>query len=279
MIPNELKIRLQWIVWRSEPRPGSDKRTKVPYSPVTFRHAKSTDPTTWGSFDVAIAEYQRGSFDGVGYVFTEADGFTGVDLDHCCDAHGVLQPWALDIVQTLDSYTEWSPSNRGVHVIIQGRLPKGGRRKGKVEMYDSARYFTMTGSWVPVTPRVIEERQAALEALHARVFPRQEKREQAKRSSSPVQCRDDEELLRRAMRAKNGDKFSALWQGNFSSEYPSQSEADLALCNFLAFWTDGDSARIDRLFRSSGLYREKWDARHYADGRTYGQATVARALR
>ena len=277
-IPHCLKTRPQWIVWRSERRHGRDKRTKVPYSPVTFRHAKSNSPATWGSFDAAIAEYRRGSFDGVGYVFTAADGFTGVDLDHCCESNGVLAPWALHIVQALNSYTEWSPSGRGAHVIVRGRLPEGGRRKGKVEMYDQLRYFTMTGEWMPFTPLAIEQRQAALEALHARVFPRRERRERGQTVRTLNISGDDAALIERARRARNGDKFSTLWQGDYTSRYPSQSEADLALCNFLAFWTGGDAARIDRLFRRSGLYRPKWDARHYADGRTYGQATIARAM-
>src|SRR5262249_3850325 len=80
---------------------------------------------------------------------------------------------------------------------------------------------------------------------------------------------DDDELIRKASQAKNGEKFAALWKGD-TSGYPSPSEADLALCGMLAFWTQGDTARIDALFRKSGLYREKWDR--------VGPGTIAKAL-
>jgi hypothetical protein len=94
----------------------------------------------------------------------------------------------------------------------------------------------------------------------------------------------DSELLRRAMGSKSGDTIqglldgdSSLWSGR-DSRYPSQSEADMGLCFFLGFWTGGDPERMDRLFRDSGLMREKWDRRHYGNGATYGAVCVARTL-
>jgi primase-polymerase (primpol)-like protein len=94
----------------------------------------------------------------------------------------------------------------------------------------------------------------------------------------------DSELLRRAMGSKSGDTIqglldgdSSLWSGR-DSRYPSQSEADMGLCFYLAFWTGGDPDRMDRLFRDSGLMRDKWDRRHYGNGATYGQVCIARAL-
>ena len=145
-------------------------------------------------------------------------------------------------------------------------------------MYDRLRFFTVTGNWVPITPLAVESRQAALDALHARVFL-----PTPTGKTKPHRCifdlgLDDATLIERAMRAKNGGKFSALWRGDFSGLYPSQSEADLALCSCLAFWASGDPGRVDQLFRQSNLFRPTWDQRHYADGRTYGQATIERAL-
>jgi hypothetical protein len=94
----------------------------------------------------------------------------------------------------------------------------------------------------------------------------------------------DTELLRRATASKSGqtirallDGDSSLWSGR-DSRYPSQSEADMGLCFYLAFWTGGDPERIDRLFRESGLMREKWDRRHYGNGATYGNVCIARTL-
>ncbi len=93
---------------------------------------------------------------------------------------------------------------------------------------------------------------------------------------------DDAELLRRARASANGEKFANLWDGD-TSDYANgdnegRSEADLALCSLIAFWTGPDEDRIDGLFRQSGLMRPKWDERHYGDGRTYGQGTIEHAL-
>lgn len=93
---------------------------------------------------------------------------------------------------------------------------------------------------------------------------------------------DDAEIVRRAAAAANGEKFARLWSGD-TAEYAGDgneghSEADLALCSLLAFWCGPDEARIDGLFRRSGLMRPKWDERRYGDGRTYGQGTIGHAL-
>ena len=87
----------------------------------------------------------------------------------------------------------------------------------------------------------------------------------------------DEELLAKARDASNGEKFDRLWRGG-TSGYPSQSEADMALCCLLAFWTGGDAMRVDQLFRRSRLYRDKWDDVHHSNGDTYGERTVKRAI-
>ncbi|MEE8392453.1 MAG: DNA primase, partial [Anaerolineae bacterium] len=134
MFPDELKARSQWICWRSEKRRG--KVTKVPYIPGTIRCARSNDPSTWRTFEEAMASCRRGGFDGVSYAFSADDGFTGIDLDHSVSDCGILEPWALQIVQELNSYAEWSPSGHGVHIIIEAELPPRGRKRGDVEMYD-----------------------------------------------------------------------------------------------------------------------------------------------
>ena len=87
----------------------------------------------------------------------------------------------------------------------------------------------------------------------------------------------DEELIQKAKDAANGEKFERLWNGS-TVGYDSHSEADMALCSLLAFWTGGDAHRMDRLYRESGLMRDKWIEPHYADGSTYGQKTIERAI-
>jgi primase-polymerase (primpol)-like protein len=139
------------VIWRLILKPGQSKPVKIPYNPVTGRAASTADLTTWGTFEQAVAAYQRGGYLGLGFVFSEADPFCGIDLDHVRDAvTGELIPEAVDILKELDSYTEVSPSGTGVHVIIEGKMPVGAWKKstlpwGVVEMYDQKRYFTVTG--------------------------------------------------------------------------------------------------------------------------------------
>lgn len=143
-IPEELRKLPQWVGWRSEMR--ADKWTKVPYDPHTGRRASSVDPSTWGYWDVAMKRAIDDQMDGIGFVFAKGGGHVGVDLDHVRDPEtGGLEDWALAMIRKLDGYTELSPSGTGVHIIVRGALPPGRRRKGPIEMYDSGRFFTMTG--------------------------------------------------------------------------------------------------------------------------------------
>ena len=142
-IPKELRTRRQWVTWRLEKRRG--KLTKVPYDPKTDRGASTADPATWASFEEAQKAFRGGGYDGLGFVFTESDPFTGIDLDGCISDDGSVKEWALEIVRRLDSFTELSPSGRGLHIFVRAVLPAGGRRKGQIEMYDCGRYFTVTG--------------------------------------------------------------------------------------------------------------------------------------
>jgi len=285
-IPERLRDREQWICWREETRDG--KPTKVPIEPGSDEFASTTDAETWTDFETARQEDGQEDVDGVGFVFSEAGPFVGVDLDDCRDPDGQLDETARDIVERLDSYTEVSPSGTGVHVIVEGELPDGRNRRGNVELYDTARFFTVTGEHIDETPTRVAHRQDALEAVH-REYVREDdsnsERADAPDSVSPSQQGtsgseeqlDDAEVLEKARSAENSRKFEDLWNGR-TAGYESHSEADMALCCLLAFWTGGDRSQIDRLFRQSGLMREKWDAVHYADGSTYGEKTIERAV-
>jgi hypothetical protein len=259
-IPVELRDRDQWVVWRREEHDG--KPTKVPCT-TTGQRASSTDPATWTSFeDARSAE----GFDGMGYVFSADDPFAGIDLDDCFEG-GDLHPSASKIVQALDSYTETSVSGRGLHVLVRGELNGSRRRTGKTpwrgefEVYDQGRYFCMTGQLLAGAATTIEDRQAQLERVLGVVFPAPAK---VARAADPAAL-DDRELLDRAFAATNGAKVERLYRGE-ADGYGSASEADLALCSLLAFWTGPDDPdRIDRLFRSSGLMRPKWERSDYRE--------------
>ncbi|BBL79307.1 hypothetical protein RxyAA322_11610 [Rubrobacter xylanophilus] len=260
----------QWVCWRSEEQMG--RKTKVPYSPSTGARARADDPETWGTLSEARDAARERGYDGIGFVFTASDPFCGVDLDSCVDPEtGEVEPWAREIVEHLSSYTEISPSGRGLHVLVRARLPEGGRRKGRVEMYDRGRFFTVTGRRMPGTPRPIADRQERISTLHARLFPPRGQGPPSTGGTGPGSGLSDAEVLRRAFSARSGERFARLWAGDRSG-YPSDSEADLALCSMLAFWVGPDEDRIASLFARSGLMREKWNREDYR------RRTMARAL-
>lgn len=141
-IPEELRQRPQWVVWKLEQRDGKD--TKVPYIPGGVGKASTTDLTTWRTFEDALQSLRTGRYDGVGFVFCSGDPFAGVDLDNCRDPEtGELEEWAEKIVKAFGGYAEASPSGTGVHIIVRGKAPN--KKRGDVEAYSSERYFTMTG--------------------------------------------------------------------------------------------------------------------------------------
>ena len=169
-VPAELKTLPNWVCYRLENRAGQSKPTKVPYTPNTGDHAKANDLSTWTDYETCVAAVGRGEYDGIGFEF--GSGYVGIDLDRCRELEtGQVQDWAQDIIAHLDSYTEASPSGTGVHIIVKGALPPGRRREGPIEMYDVARFFTVTGAHVEGTPGLVEERSGELQELHEALFP------------------------------------------------------------------------------------------------------------
>jgi putative DNA primase/helicase len=304
----ELAKRPQWVVWKIEN--GGGKPTKVPYDPTSGQHASVADPTTWADYPTAVGACSEGCSSGVGFVLTRGDPYTAVDLDSCRNLlTGEIAAWAKKIIDAMQSYTEISPSGTGVHIFVKGRVPgsrnrtgvadsdamrfvrEGDPKKPGIEVYDSGRYMTVTGQHFAGTPTTIEARQPQLDTLYRELFGASEPEPRSTRLSRKelrtlepidlagvVSTADEEQVLRKAKQARNGDKFCDLWEGRWQLyvEYPSQSEADLALCRMLAYWTDGDASQVDRLFRRSALFRPKWD-RALGTG-TYGQQTIALAI-
>ena len=271
-VPAELLEYKQWVLWRKAEVNG--RTTKVPISPWSGKAAACDKPQTWSTYRHVRYAMRRLVCDGVGFVFTEADPFCGIDLDQCRTANGAIAPKALAVINRLESYTELSPSGTGAHVLIKAKLIGKGRRTGKVEMYDSGRYFTITGRHLIGTPIAIQNRQIVLEQLAAELFTAEVAVPTSRLSTSL--SLSDEELIERAKNARNGDRFRRLWEGNASDYCNDHSRADLALCRILAFWCRGDVARIDRLLRGSGLMREKWD--RSAGEIAYGVRTINAAL-
>ena len=265
-LPAELKEECLFCCWRYEDRDG--KRTKVPYNPKTGGRAQSTNPDTFAPLSVAMNALARGSYDGIGVGIFGNVG--AIDIDHCVSDSGELSPLAFDVMNMVQGYTEYSPSGHGLRILF----------KATGFQYDKARYYINnqklglevyiaggTNKFVTVTGDALtpgfnlEERGEQLAAVLEKYMVRpQVKKPAPPAPSGGVVDMDDQALIEKAKRGRNGAQFTALWNGD-TTGYQSKSEADIALCNMLAFWTNRDAERIDRLFRASGLMRDKWDRR------------------
>lgn len=269
-IPLELRQLAQWVCWRLELREGSEKPTKVPYTPRPGgKKASSTDAATWGTFEEACGaplnnvdavpegtDISQTGFNGIGFMFSENDDFAGIDLD---DTHGDIEAYQrqLKIYQEFDSYSELSPSGNGIHIIIKGTIPHG-RRRASIEVYSKERYFTMTGN--VHNPKPIVERQDLLQLLFDQMGGPANTYVNVVEKPQTI---SDEEVFNMAMNAANGDKFKRLYTGDFHTLYPSQSEADFALYDIIAYYTQ-NRAQCDRLFLASALgQRDKAQRERY----------------
>ena len=258
-IPNELKGLRQWVCWT-----GLDK---VPKNPRTGGNAMSNNPDTWGTFQEAVDACDKFHFDGLGFEF--ANGYFGVDLDHCLDNVDFCD----EFVETLQSYAEISKSGSGLHIICRGSLPDGSRRRGGVEMYSEGRYFICTGNLYNEKYKEVRDCTEEIKILHSKYLPSETPKIPARQVQ--IVNMDDQEIIDKARNCRTGYVFNLLYQGSWQGVYASQSEADLALCNQLAFWTQRNAEQMDRIFRTSGLMRPKWDEKR--SGKTYGAITIGKA--
>ena len=253
-IPDELKTLPRWVLWRAANRNG--KTTKIPYS-LDGQKAKSNDPRTWTTFDAAYAEYEAGRADGIGFNFSEDDDIVGIDLDKCVDESGAIVPQALKIVESLDSFTEYSVSGKGLHVICRAPLEKG-VRNGPCEIYPDGRYFTITGHVFEERGEIKRSADAVKRLVNLLKPPKKGKKPQEQRRKTYLR---NDELVEKARAASNGTKFRKLFDEGDTSGYASHSEADLALLSILLYWTNGDEDRASILFEQSALCRDKWTER------------------
>lgn len=266
MIPDELIALNRWVLWRTEERDG--KPTKVLYNPhAPSSRASSIDPKTWADYTKSrkVADMVPG-INGVGFVFN-GDGYVFIDFDHVRNADtGEIDPAAMEEITSFDSFAEVSPSGTGVHVLCRGKIPGDrGRNNQKAgrEIYTTGRFATVTGEHVTGTPETINEAQAVIDPFYSKYWP--ESPPEPTRSSPALtptpDTLTDDQVIALAKRAKNREKFLRLMDGDISG-YASQSEADLAFCDFLAFHTR-DTGQIFRIIKRSELYRDKWDRDDY----------------
>ncbi|MBR5202548.1 MAG: nucleoside triphosphatase [Clostridia bacterium] len=273
-IPNELKQNALFCLWKYEERGG--KKTKVPYK-INGARARANSATDFSSFDSVSELVDKYSGIGMG-VF---NGYSAIDIDHCV-TDGVPNEMATDIINTMKSYTELSPSGTGVRIIFKVddfNFDKNTyyihNAKNGLEIYVSgatSKFVTLTGN------QINDYGIANCDTALAEVLNTFMKRDSAVKTNAEtnyVSYLTDESVLNKAMTSVNGFKFADLWEGRVP-DGKSHSEADMSLASYLAFWCSGDVEQMDRLFRMSGLMRDKWDRAQ--SGSTYGEITLNRAV-
>lgn len=273
-IPQELKALPNWICWDAVPDEKRGKIKKVPINALTGGGAMSNNPSTWCDFDTAVRASEKHS--GIGFMFGGCPYF-GVDIDGKEEELEAYQRGEngniiSEFISTLQSYAEISQSGKGIHIICRGTLPKRGRRKGSVEMYEDGRFFVMTGNSCSEYEG-IAECSDSIKPLHEKYIGGGH--EPVAKAVPAVRLDTADQIIKAAAGAKNGGKFVSLYSGR-TAGYASQSEADMAFCSMLAFWTGCDADKMDMIFRSSGLMREKWDRAQ--SGSTYGAITIQKAI-
>lgn len=180
-LPNELKTRNQWVLWKTIIKAG--KASKVPFD-TKGNEGDSSDPSRWESYDAVVAAYQKGGYDGVGFTFDVLDPYAGVDLDNCILPDGSIKPRAKAILDGLNSYSEISPSGKGIKVILKAKNPVKIRRDGgkfqqgfsikspelEFEVYYGYRFFTLTGNRLAQYSPNIEDRNDELTEIFKELF-------------------------------------------------------------------------------------------------------------
>ena len=270
-IPLSLRDKPIFVMWKYVLK---GKKWTKPLYQINGRYAKTNNSSTWASYQSVKTAYDTGVFDGIGIILN--DEIIGIDLDHVIDNHEI-EPWAEEILtQFKDTYIELSPSGEGFHILTYGKSRFTGKRgdKNRLEVYDhsSPRYFTITGQGYDAGHSAITENQDELDWLASKY----DKKDDPLFEFQPQvkSFNDADSIIQSILNSKAKDKFNAL---NSGIGLDDQSANDLAFCNLLAYFTN-DKSIIDSIFRQSKLMRDKWNEKHSADGKTYGEMTINKAL-
>lgn len=248
-VPDTLKTRQNWLVWRFEDT-GNRKLAKVPYSPKTGTKASVTNAKHWATYNDAVNYFQYGgNFDGIGFVFTEADNLVFIDLDECITENGEETPLAAELQELFkDTYIELSQSERGLHIICKGVIPRAFKQK-EIEVYTKGRYMAFTGNAINTVEPTAQ--QTALNALFSKYAPKETQEPQQQKIASKTA--DFEAVINSIKASKQAVLFEDLSNGEWDKykHYPSQSEADQAFINIINFFTGGNDNLTKQIWNAS----------------------------
>jgi putative DNA primase/helicase len=305
-IPDVLRQAARWCVWKREQAKDGTFTKKPMQASWPSRGMSKTTPSQWRPFATALKAYQGTSgIDGVGFVC--GGGFVALDFDECVDeVTRELRPDVAEVLERLNTYAEYSPSGRGVRAFLLGTLPGENvtSKAAGCELYAEGAYVTVTGFRVPGTPAEVAEGGELLAELYANAKRaqadagerrREERkakkastaetaapglRQNGKQEAGRIQTRPEtsrQDVLELAKASACGPAVESLMAGRWQGDYPTQSEAELALANYLAFFAGpSGEAEVERIMRSSGLNRDKFDESR-GDNRTYLSLTVGTA--
>ena len=275
-IPAELKTSCRFCVWKFEKRNG--QKTKMPYNPANGDRARINDLRTFADFKTTLVTYAMGGYDGIGIAV--GSGIGAFDIDHCIREDGTLNDTADTVLSIFPTaYVEKSPSGKGLrgffHVPEDYVYDKtvyyiNNRSKG-LEVYmpgATNRFVTVTGD-VYRTGEIPND-ETAMTTLLDTLMKRNKQVQQTHFQHHSYL--DDEAVIAHANEASNSEKFKKLFAGEWEDLYGSQSDADMAFLSILAFWCGCDEEQMDRIFRTSGLMRPKWDRKQA--GSTYGAISI-----
>jgi primase-polymerase (primpol)-like protein len=281
-IPEALKQHTNWLLWKA--KPIKDKPIEATKVPVTINGKEFfgwTNPKNLYSFNQVETAYKSGDFDGIGFVLVETD-FICIDLDNNSSTKNISDE-LKDLISY--GYSELSPSGNGYHIWIKGKKPEGMGKIGytssgeKLEVFGGSGWLTVTGEteWPVSLPEPIWNQSLVNDLFRFYFKDRTRKKRTTKIIERDSSSFADLEIIKEEMfNSRNGHKIRELWNGNTSMHGGDHSVADLALCGYLATYTQGDFSKIDILFRQSGLYRSKWDEQRGET--TYGNLTISKAV-
>lgn len=283
-IPKELRDLKQWGDFELRYVEARHKNTKIPINPFNGTNGKSNDPATWSDFETAYQSLNNISrAKGLAFYFT--GGYVGLDID---DIEDDLETWEQGnrdennlIVKfqklTHDTYMEVSQSGKGIHAIFKGKIPGRHRRKGHFEMYQSGRFFALTGNTIGKPNPVIQTlSDKDMQVIYEAIFGPDKVSPQLTQSAGSVDLSVSEIISKAESNSRSGERFKLFMNGGWDKFYLSHSEADMAFANDLAFWTGRDFKKMDTIFRNSSLIRDKWDRKTGAS--TYGAITLQKAI-